>query len=262
MTHSFSHFIVTFMYYFIIAVIGASIGFSAGLFGIGGALIATPLLKILLGLSPMLALATPLPTALPSALSGTIAYYREKLIRFELVKWVLVGALPMNIAGTWLTKYVAGEAMMLATGVFMLLVGGTFFVRGWLLKESHEPEHFTSKSLVLTGAVAGFLAGFLAIGGGLVMVPAFVRINRMKFKQATATSLFCVAVLSLPATLGHWYLGHIDWTIALVLALFSTPMSFLGARLAIKLRNRTLERIYGTFMIVFALYFLWQQWSA
>ncbi len=250
------------MLYFIIAAIGASIGFSAGLFGIGGALIATPLLKIFVGLAPMLALATPLPTALPSALSGTIAYYREKLIRFELVKWILIGALPLNIVGTWLTKYVAGEAMMLCTGAFMLLVGGTFFVRGWLLQESHEPEHITSKSLILTGAVAGFLAGFLAIGGGLVMVPAFVRINRMKFKQATATSLFCVAVLSIPATLGHWYLGHIDWTIALVLALFSTPMSFLGARLAIRLRNRTLERIYGTFMIAFALYFLWQQWSA
>jgi uncharacterized membrane protein YfcA len=245
--------------YGILALIGSSIGFSAGLFGIGGALIATPLLKIGVGLAPMLALATPLPTALPSALSGTVAYYRERLIRFSVVQWVLAGALPANIVGTWLTSYISGDTMMIFTGGFMLLVGGTFFVRGWLLQEVHAEEQITPQSLVLTGIAAGFWAGFLAIGGGLVMVPAFVRVNRMKFKQATATSLFCVAVLSVPATLGHWFLGHIDWAIALVLALFAMPMSFLGARLAIKLRNRTLERMYGTCMIIFALYFIWRQ---
>lgn len=249
------------MFYFIIACIGGAIGFSAGLFGIGGALIATPLLKIFLGLSPMLALATPLPSALPSAISGTIAYYREKLIQFDVVKWVLLGAVPANIVGTWLTKLIAGEAMMLYTGGFMLLVGATFFVRGWLLAESQREENFTPISLVLTGVFAGFLSGFLAIGGGLVMVPAFVRVNGMKFKQATATSLFCVAILAIPATIGHWMLGHIDWFIALALMITSTPMSFLGARLAIKLRNRTLERIYGTAMIVFAIYFLYRQFS-
>lgn len=141
----------------------------------------------------------------------------------------------------------------------MLLVGTTFFVRGWLLAESEATEQLSPQSLVITGALAGFLAGFLAIGGGLIMVPAFVRFNRMKFKQATATSLFCVAILSIPATLGHWLLGHIDWSVALVLAVCSTPMSFLGARWAITLRNRTLERIYGTLMMLFACYFLWSQ---
>jgi uncharacterized protein len=243
----------------IVLCIGALIGFSAGLFGIGGALIATPLLNIFAHLPPMLALATPLPTALPSALSGCVAYYREGLIEFRVVRFVLAGALPASLLGTWLTKFIAGDAMMLVTGAFMLLVGGTFFVRGWLLAEAKEREiRLQPTSLILTGIGAGLIAGFLAIGGGLVLVPMFVRLNHMKFKQATATSLFCVAVLSVPATLGHWALGHIDWGVALILALASTPMSFLGARAAITLRNRTLERIYGTFMIAFAVYFLWR----
>jgi uncharacterized protein len=243
----------------IILSTGALIGFSAGLFGIGGALIATPLLNILAHLPPMLALATPLPTALPSAIAGTIAYHREGLIEFRVVRFVLAGAVPASLLGTWLTQFVQGDAMMLATGAFMLLVGGTFFVRGWLLGETAVQElRLQPISLVVTGVVAGFIAGFLAIGGGLVLVPMFVRFNHMKFKQATATSLFCVAVLSVPATLGHWALGHIDWGVAALLALASTPMSFLGARAAITMRNRTLERVYGTFMIAFAVYFLWR----
>jgi uncharacterized membrane protein YfcA len=247
------------MPYLILACIGALIGFSSGFFGIGGALVATPLLKLLAGLPPMLALATPLPTALPSALSGSVAYYHSKLIDFPTVRTVLLAALPMNLLGTSLTAFVQGDAMMLATGAFMLLVGGTFFVRGWLLAESTELERRSTPTLVATGAVAGFLAGFLAIGGGLVMVPAFVRVLRMPFKRATATSLFCVAVLSVPASIGHSVLGHIDWGIALVLSVVAVPMSYLGARVAILLRNRTLERIYGTVMIIFALYFLYRQ---
>jgi uncharacterized protein len=249
------------MWYLIIASIGSMIGFSAGLFGIGGALIATPLLNILVNMPPMLALATPLPTALPSALSGTVAYYKAKLINFDVVTFVIVGAVPANVLGTWLTKSIAGQAMMMFTGGFMVLVGITFFVRGWLLAEREQEISISTPKLISIGVMAGFLSGFLAIGGGLVMVPALVRICGMKFKQATATSLFCVAILSIPATLGHWYLGHIDWTAAFFLALASTPASFLGAKAAIKLRNKTLERIYGTFMITFAVYFLWRQFG-
>jgi uncharacterized membrane protein YfcA len=241
------------------ACVGGLIGFSSGLFGIGGALIATPLLNIVLALPPMLALATPLPVALPSAVSGSVAYYKGGLIDFRTVRTVLVAALPANVLGTALTKYMDGTVMMIFTGAFMLAVGGTFFVRAWLLAERNEPERSSFIVLVITGFAAGFLAGFLAIGGGLVMVPAFVRALNMPFKRATATSLFCVAILSIPASIGHFLLGHIDLRIAFVLACTAIPMAYIGANVALNLRNRTLERIYGTVMILFALYFLYRQ---
>jgi hypothetical protein len=249
-------------WYALLLCVGGLTGFSAGLFGIGGALVATPLLNILVNMPPLLALATPLPTALPSALSGTYAYYKAKLINFDVVKYVIASAIPANLLGTWLTKFMGGQAMMLYTGIFIVMVGTTFFVRGWLLSEKETEESSTPQKLFTIGIGAGFLSGFLAIGGGLVMVPAFVRLCGMKFKQATATSLFCVAILSIPATLGHWYLGHIDWVATFILAIASTPASFLGAKAAITLRNKTLERIYGTFMIFFAAYFLWKQFGA
>ncbi len=246
-------------FFALVGLIGAVIGFSSGLFGIGGALVATPLLRLLVDMPPMLALATPLPVALPAAISGSVAYYKGGLIDFKVVRNVLLTALPANLIGTWLTQYVAGYVMMLCTAGFMLLVGGTFFVRGWLFKEVDEQERSSPLALAFTGAVAGFLAGFLAIGGGLVMVPAFVRVLRMRFKKASATSLFAVAVLSIPASIGHFWLGHIDVVVALMLSVVAAPMSFLGAKAAITLRNKTLERLYGTFMVFFALYFLYRQ---
>lgn len=244
-------------WYGIIAAIGTLIGLSSGMFGIGGALIATPLLALYGGLPPFLALGTPLPAALPSALSGSIIYHRNRLINLPLVLKIMPAAVPLNILGTWATTLVDGNIIMYATGGFLLLVGGTFFIRGWLLKPAPETEpRIGWGSSIISGVLAGFLSGFLAIGGGIVLVPMFVRVNRLPLKSALATSLLCVAVLSIPGSIGHFLLGHIDIYAMLILTVFVIPSANIGARLAVKLRNKTLERIYGTCMILFAIYFL------
>lgn len=243
--------------YIIIAAIGILIGLLSGLFGIGGALIATPLLKIFAGLSPLLALATPLPAAIPSAISGSIVYHRNKLIDFKIAKVILLCAIPMNYIGVEATKYVDGKLLMILTGIFLFLVGGTFFVRGWMLKEEKTYEVQRSLAVLIPAGIAtGFLSGLLAIGGGIVLVPVFVRLNRLPLKSALATSLFCVLILSIVGTIKHYMLGNIDIKIALILSVFAVPFSYYGAKMAIKLRSQTLERMYGTFVVMFAIYFL------
>ena len=241
-------------------LIGCIVGLSSGLFGIGGALIATPLLNTILGMPPLLALATPLPVAIPSALTGTITYHRYGLIDFRSAKKVLIGALPANIAGVFATKLVGGTGLMVLTGVFLGYVGITFFIRGWLQREEPDrQERDKTGLLIATGAFAGFLSGLLAIGGGIVMVPAFIRFSHMKMKKALATSLFCVAILSIPSSVGHLWLEHIDLSYMFVLMISAVPLSYVGTRLAIAMRNKVLERAFGTFTIVFALYFLLRQ---
>lgn len=245
------------VWYVIVAAIGGLIGLSSGMFGIGGALIATPLLALYAGLPPFLALGTPLPAALPSAISGSVVYHRNRLINLPLALRILPAAVPFNLLGTWATTLVSGDAIMFATGGFVLLVGGTFFIRGWLLKPAAESEpRIGWGKAIASGAAAGLLSGFLAIGGGIVLVPAFVKINRLPLKSALATSLLCVAALSVPGSVGHFLLGHIDVPAMLVLTACVVPAANIGARLAVNMRSRTLERIYGTFMILFALYFL------
>jgi len=241
--------------YLYIILIGAFTGFTSGMFGVGGALIGTPLLRIIVGLPPYLALATPLPVAIPSGISGSMAYYKKKLINFNIAKYVLLGAIPVNILGTYATKFAGGKFLMILTGLFLFIVGGSFIIRGWLLKEEKKEEKNNIPASIFTGVITGFLAGFLAVGGGIVMVPAFVRINHMELKRALATSLFCVTILSIPASMGHFLLGHIDIYTALILSIAVIPMSYLGAKCAISLKNKTLEKIYGIFLLIFAIYF-------
>ncbi len=243
--------------YGIIACIGCLIGLSSGMFGIGGALIATPLLHLYAGLPEFLALGTPLPAAFPSSVTGSLVYIRHNLLYFPVIFPVLLGALPANICGTLLTQYVSEFTIMILTGGFLLLVGTTFFIRGWLLREQIEYEphpHFWAG--LITGVGAGLLSGFLAIGGGIVLVPAFVKIHKLPLKKALATSLACVCVLTVPGTITHYMLGHIDPLIALILSMNVVPFSYLGSKITVKVKSRTIERIYGTAMVLFALYFM------
>ncbi|MFN8358765.1 MAG: sulfite exporter TauE/SafE family protein [Candidatus Kapaibacterium sp.] len=244
----------------IVTLIGAFIGTSAGMLGIGGALAATPLLKILIGLPPLLALASPLPSTLPSALSGAIVYHKNKLIDFRLALWVLISAIPMNIIGTKATQYIPPSVLMYLTGGFIFLVGCTFFIRGWLLKEeAHQPTEYSIFSALLTGIITGSVSGVLAIGGGIIMIPAFVKINKLRVKSAFATSLFCIAVLAIPGGIGHYLLGHIDMKVMTILMITVAPFSYFGAKLAVRLKSKTLEKIFGTFMIVLSVYFILTQ---
>lgn len=253
---------------FLIILVGILTGFSSGMFGIGGALISTPLLRELVGLSELMALATPLPATLPAALSGSFVYARERLLRLDVARMVLITGIPLNIAGAALVKFMPGSLMMVLTGLMLLYSAVIFLQRsfqharkkktgvGEPEENGGEPELFGKGVLLITGAIAGFLSGFLAIGGGIVLVPAFVKVLRLPTKQALATSLVCVAVLSIPGVTVHALNGFIDWRVAGILSLTVFPLSALGARTATRLRSGMLELIYGVVMLLFALFFI------
>lgn len=246
-------------------LIGAFIGLNSGMFGVGGALLATPLLKLLLGLPDVLAVATPLPAAIPAAISGSIAYARNRLIRFDVAWRALAAAIPMTFVGSLLTRQTPGLALMVLTGALLAYSAWLFIERGFSIGARGKAAVDTDERprptwmLFAGGALAGFISGFLAIGGGIVLVPVFVRILRLETKQAVATSLFCVAALSIPGTLVHTAEGNIAWDVALLLALGVIPFGYLGARLASSLRTKTLERTYGLVMLAFALWFIYRQ---
>jgi uncharacterized membrane protein YfcA len=126
-----------------------------------------------------------------------------------------------------------------------------------------SPDAMPRRTLLLgTGVLAGFLGGLLAIGGGIIIVPALVLWGRMPFKQALATSLLCVAGLALPGTITHAMLGHIAAPLLLPFLAGSLPAAYLGAAVATRLSSVLLRRLYGGALTAFAVYFLWTQLSS
>jgi uncharacterized membrane protein YfcA len=238
--------------------IGFGTGFLSGLIGLGGGVFFTPMLRIFLGTPQILALATPLPVLIPTAISGSFAYYKDRLADFRLGGLMLIGALPMTWVGATLVPTIGGRTLMLWTAGFIMLVAGSFIVRSIILKERDDDQHHRpDPTLAITvGAIGGFFAGLLGIGGGIIYIPAILRFFRRPMKVAQATSLAMVAIVAALGTVKHSLLGNIDWELAMILASATIPAGYLGARVAVKLRNRTLERIFGILTMAFGIYFL------
>ncbi len=233
---------------------GVLIGFLSGMFGLGGSSIATPLLKTVIGVKPTIALATPLPVVIPSAISASLVYYKKGLINFSVAKVTIIFGFPLVLLGATLTKLVSGKFLMLSTAIFIFVVGLSFLFRRSLFKMDVDGK-VNNFVLISLSAVIGFVSGFLANGGGVMLVPFYVKVLKMNVKNAFANSLFVIPFFAIPGTVVHFLLGHIDLKLLLVLVLTSIPFANLGAKLAVRLKNEALEIGYGIFLVVFSIFF-------
>jgi uncharacterized membrane protein YfcA len=227
-----------------VAAIGVLVGFLGGLFGKGGSAIATPLLAAI-GIPPIVAVASPLPSTIPSTLAASYAYWKEHLIDWHVFAWSAAIGVPATAVGAYATRWIGGEPLVIATEVVLTVLGLRFLLHPG---EAHEkpPEIAGHRWRVIAVATAvGFLSGLLANGGGFLLAPLFVVVLRLSIKQSFATSLAVAAVLAVPGTVVHAVLGHIDWELVLVFGATSIPLSYLGARVALRTQPVRLERIYG-----------------
>lgn len=227
-----------------IAGLGAFVGFASGMFGKGGSAIATPLLA-LLGIPPIVALASPLPAAVPSMLAASAAYWREGLVDWSLFRWSLAIGIPATAIGALLTRWIGGDALVGATEVILVALGLRFLLHpGDPHEIASEPRHYRARMIAVAGAV-GLVSGLLANSGGFLLAPLYIVVLRLSIKQAFASSLAVATVLALPGTIVHAALGHIDWLLVLVFATTSVPFAYAGARVALRTESARLERVYG-----------------
>ncbi|PSB58124.1 sulfite exporter TauE/SafE family protein [Chamaesiphon polymorphus] len=235
-------------------VVGSGMGFCSGLFGLGGSSIGTPILR-LLGLPALIALASPLPLTLPSAVGGAIAYRNTPLIHWRIAVLTSLWGSPGVIAGSLLTKFLHGTVLMLFTALFILGVG-VYGLSGLRNRATPEPRAQLNERIVpYWSPLVGLINGLLANGGGLLLVPFYQLGIGLELRAALATSLATVALMALPSTIVHTALGHIDWVLTGWLAIGVFPFTYLGGQLALHLPTPILTRLYSLFLIALALYF-------
>lgn len=242
------------------AVVGVLIGLIAGvlsgLFGVGGGIVMTPGIQVLLGTSPIVALATPLPVILPTAFTGAMTYRKAGEIDLRAVGWMVGPGIVGSVGGAALTGVVNTHLLLVVTAV-LLAWQAAGILRGARARAaggSDAPRFEATPSMYLgIGLVAGFVSGLLGIGGGLIMVPLLAGWLGMPLKRALGTSLLAIVALVIPGTIVHTALGHIDWAIFVVVTLGAVPGARIGARVALGTKERTLRLLVGSFLLVVAL---------
>ena len=113
------------------------------------------------------------------------------------------------------------------------------------------------KTLIIaafTGVIAGLLGALCGVGGGIVMVPAFVTVLGFEQKKAVATSLAVIVIIAVVATLNTSLRkepGLIDWRVVALAAVAAALAAWFGTDLMHKLSNQYLTRIFGVVLLVF-----------
>ena len=122
-----------------VLLIGAGVGFLSGAFGKGGSAISTPLLHVL-GVPAMVAIASPLPATIPATLLASRGYARAGHVDRDVLRIGIIVGIPLTALGAFLTRWIGGEALVLATDVILLVLG----LR--VLLGAHDSSEATSRT--------------------------------------------------------------------------------------------------------------------
>jgi uncharacterized membrane protein YfcA len=252
-----------------VIVVGFASGVLSGMFGVGGAVLTTPGIRVF-GATPIEGVGSTIPAILPGSLSGAWRYGKAGLVDWHV-------ALPSGLLGSTFAVVGAELSDHVNAHYLMILTAGLLLWSG--LKNVHERVRMPAPAAVpvggpaaadatataaiaprpsfgavaAIGSLSGLLAGLLGVGGGILLVPAYTRVLRIPPKRAVATSLVAVAMFSIPAMITHAWLGHINWTFALLLVAGVVPGAQVGARLTIHGSEARLRLLMGCFFVVIAI---------
>lgn len=238
------------------ALIGFASGVASGAVGIGGAILSTPGIRWALDVPAVIAVGTTLPVIVPSAITGVIAYIRTGFVETRAALIAAAAGSCFAIGGALVTDLVAGELLLVATAVLILVLAYRMLPRSGDTDAIHPPRFEpTVPVLLVVGAVSGFISGLLGVGGGVILVPVLSGFLRFPIKTAIGTSLAVVAAQAIPGTVAHAQLGHIDWAVAGGLVIGVIPGARIGSRLAIATEDRKLRVVVALSLGVLAMIF-------
>lgn len=111
--------------------------------------------------------------------------------------------------------------------------------------------------ILAIGLLAGVLSSLVGIGGGTVIVPGLVFLLAMSQKMAQGTSLaIMLPPIGVLAVINYYKAGYVDFKIAAVLCVSFIIGSYFGSKLALNLPESMLKKIFGGFLLLLAMKYL------
>ena len=221
---------------------GFAVGLLVGLTGVGGGSLMTPLLTLLFGINPTVAVGTDLAFASITKTAGTLAHRLRNNVPWEIVKRLCIGALPAAVLATIALKYFGaldkhiGQVIRYAIAFSVLLTVVAIILRGRMLNwiTTHPERQLQGRHLVLATVTAGALLGTLvtisSIGAGAIGATILVLLYpRLSPAEIAGTDIAYAVPLTAIAALGHWWLGSINWELLFMLLLGSVPGITIGS---------------------------------
>jgi uncharacterized membrane protein YfcA len=227
------------------ALVGLAGGFLSGLFGVGGGIIMVPLLIWLTKMDQRRASATSLAAIVPASLAGAVGYLAGGEVDWWSALFVAIGGIVGSYIGARLLRRIplvwlrwGFIALLVIIAVRLLLVepdraGGTLELTPW-----------TAVALVALGLFIGIASGLFGVGGGIIMVPAFIGLFGMGDLIAKGTSLIAMVPTSVSGTITNLRGRMVRLRQGLIVGVAAMLASFGGVAVAFLLDPRVATLLF------------------
>jgi uncharacterized protein len=247
----------------LIIVFGLGVGVLVGLTGIGGGSLMTPLLLLVIGTQPVVAVGTDIAYGALTKTVGGWQHLRSGTVDLGVSLWLAVGSVPGAVAGVVVVESLPsppdeallwGVAGALTVVAFVTLGRALFMPRVGERERESVPLAGRTKSLAVgLGLVLGFILGVTSVGSGALIGLALILVFRLTPHRVVGTDVFHAAVLLWAAGLAQLAVGNIDFGLMGTILIGSLPGVLVGEHLSRRVPAAALRPALGCVMLGSAL---------
>jgi uncharacterized protein len=251
----------------LVVLFGLGVGLLVGLTGIGGGSLMTPLLIIVAGYSPIVAIGTDLAYGAVTKTVGGYRVFKAGHVDMRLSMWLAFGSVPGSLVGVWTVDRLHGAYgddfqpyLLGAVAVALLLVSFGILFRALFMPKHIARERHTAEldggrrwATLAIGLVLGFILGLTSVGSGALIGLALILFFHLSPRRVVGTDVFHAAVLLWTAGIAHWIGGNVDFGLMGTILLGSLPGVWIGTGLLGKVPVDGLRPALGVVLFAAAL---------
>ena len=246
-----------------IILFGLGVGLLVGATGMGGGSLMTPLLILVFGTNPVVAVGTDLAYAAVTKTVGGWRHLRAGTVHMRLALWLAVGSCPGALVGVWLLERLRDAFgddfdtfMLVSIAGALLLIGALILWRALVRVSSVARERADFRietrhkvAAIALGAFVGFVLGITSAGSGTLISLGLIMGFRLTPRRVVGTDVVHAAVLLWVASLAHVIAGNIDYGLMGTILIGSIPGVWVGSALAVRLPERGLRPALGIVLL-------------
>ncbi len=239
---------------------GMLVGFSLGLVGGGGSILAVPLMVYVVGVpEPHMAIGTSAIAVAANAAVNLSNHARGGTVMWSCALIFAAAGMVGAFGGSILGKMVDGQRLLALFALVMIVIALLMLkTRSRIGLPDVKVSMSNMPAIVSLGLATGTMSGFFGIGGGFLIVPALMLATGMPIMNAVSSSLVAVTAFGLTTAASYAWSGLVSWALAGLFVAGGIAGGLAGTRAARHLAERrgALNIVFAVVIIAVALYML------
>lgn len=239
---------------------GMLVGFSLGLVGGGGSILAVPLMVYVVGVpQPHVAIGTSAIAVAANAAINLSNHARGGTVIWSCALIFAASGMVGAFGGSILGKMVDGQKLLALFALVMIVIAMLMLkTRARIGLPDVKVSMSNMPAIVSLGLATGTMSGFFGIGGGFLIVPALMLATGMPIMNAVSSSLVAVTAFGMTTAASYAWSGLVSWALAGLFVAGGIAGGLAGTRAARHLAERrgALNVVFAVVIIAVALYML------